>query len=347
MYNRILIILFIVCSTELTVKAQCSVERVSIFAVLADPNSGTNNFDTDGDGTASTNDDEFVQICNDSSGDVAISGWTLSDAVSVRYTFATPDTIRAGECLTIITDYSGSSPMPAYFRDINNGTAIWNNSGDDIVLSNGAASCTETYTTPTAGCITLLVGTNTDDCSLTPADLGTGPIPVELMYFNAEQKGQMVRLDWATASELNNDFFELQKSNDGFNFSPIAVMEGQGTSTQVSTYSFQDYSNSPSESIYYRLNQVDFDGKSEYSKVLKIKNANAPYVVTKNGNVVNVIFDNELSKKYTLSDITGKVLQKGTVNKHLTIDKKNGVKGFMVLTTTEGQTVSQVKLFIQ
>ena len=343
--KKSLVLLTILTLLTLTSYSQCQVSKVYINAVLSDPNSVTNNFDTDGDGTASTNDDEFVQICNDSTGDVAITGWTISDNVGVRYTFGT-DTIRAGECLTIITDYSGSSPMPSYFRDVNNGTAIWNNGGDDVILSDGTNSCTETYGAQTAGCVTLLAGTNSDDCSLTPANLGTGPIPVELVYFKAEANNDNVLLSWATASELNNDYFEIQKSLDGRDFLPLQIVNGQGTTTQLTEYRAQDRPSKSAKSIFYRLKQVDYDGKVEFYNVVKLERAITDFVVSRNDQNIEVTFSDETLKDYTLTDITGKLLQTGSIHERLVISEQDSPKGFVILTTSNGSSVSQIKLFI-
>lgn len=132
-----LFLIGLISSVKLTL-AQCQVSKVYINSVLANP-TGSPGFDTDGDGTVSAGADEFVQICNDSTGDVAITGWTIADNVSIRYTFGT-DTIRAGECITIINNYINAAPMPSYFRSRGSNSSIWNNGSDDVILSNRTVS---------------------------------------------------------------------------------------------------------------------------------------------------------------------------------------------------------------
>ncbi|PCJ67214.1 MAG: hypothetical protein COA58_02540 [Bacteroidetes bacterium] len=323
MLNRLkLVLLLIIINTSIhKMYAQCSVQRVFINAVLADPNSSTHNFDTDGDGTPSSNDDEFVQICNDSSGDVAISGWTLSDAVSLRYTFSSPDTIRAGECLTVITDWSGAGTMPSYFRDVNSGSAIWNNGGDDIVLCNGSDTCIEIYASPTAGCVTLLVGVDTNDCVLTPTDLGPSYLPVELLYFRAYRSGQVVNLSWSTVVEKNSLAFEIQRSTDRGGFLTIGYRDAAGNSNQITSYNYSDFW---IPKAHYRLKQIDFDGNYMFSNVMKVAGFSNENIRVLNGEITLEFHStSEFISEYVLTSISGTVLRQGEFITSLKLFKSN------------------------
>lgn len=92
-------------------------------------------------------------------------------------------------------------------------------------------------------------------------------LPVELITFKAAVDGTYVQLYWATASETNNDYFEIERSNNGINFQSIGTEEGNGNSREYNSYSFTDYN--PISGIgYYRLKQVDYDGTTSYSKVI-------------------------------------------------------------------------------
>ncbi|GGK76956.1 hypothetical protein GCM10011405_25930 [Rufibacter glacialis] len=95
-------------------------------------------------------------------------------------------------------------------------------------------------------------------------------LPVELISFKGSRSGGAVNLTWATASEKDNDYFQVERSQDGKNFSSIGQVKGNGTSHAVLAYNFLDAS-APEGTVYYRLKQVDFDGKSESSKVIAIK----------------------------------------------------------------------------
>lgn len=87
------------------------------------------------------------------------------------------------------------------------------------------------------------------------------PLPVDFAYFKGERTTRMNLLSWITATELNNDYFILERSWDGVNWEKIAVMNGAGTSTTPVSYNFEDYDFELNRINYYRLTQVDNDGK--------------------------------------------------------------------------------------
>src|SRR5690554_8176182 len=87
-------------------------------------------------------------------------------------------------------------------------------------------------------------------------------MPVELTVFNGQNKQGINLLTWETATETNNDYFSIAHSSDGFSWQEIDKVSGAGNSTEVKTYSL-DHRNFPSAINYYRLTQVDFDGKRE------------------------------------------------------------------------------------
>ncbi len=92
---------------------------------------------------------------------------------------------------------------------------------------------------------------------------GCTPMPVELMNYNAECNAETSLLTWSTASELNNDYFTIEKSTDNENFVKIAIVEGAGTTNTTSNYSYSDRINTSGNSVYYRLSQTDYDGTTK------------------------------------------------------------------------------------
>ena len=97
----------------------------------------------------------------------------------------------------------------------------------------------------------------------------TTPLQIELLEFKARLGKEGVEISWITASEINNDFFTVEKSTSGLDFYSIAKVKGAGNSTQQMKYSVTDIS--PFQGInYYRLKQTDFDGKFEYSEVISV-----------------------------------------------------------------------------
>ncbi|RIJ41670.1 CARDB domain-containing protein [Pontibacter oryzae] len=93
------------------------------------------------------------------------------------------------------------------------------------------------------------------------------PLPVTLMKFMAKVNHNGVQLTWSTATEINNDRFIIERSQDGKTFTAIASVKGAGNSSVTLNYSFVD-AKAPVGTSYYRLKQVDFDGKYEYSTVV-------------------------------------------------------------------------------
>jgi len=99
---------------------------------------------------------------------------------------------------------------------------------------------------------------------------GSGSLPVEYLRFEAVQHQETVDLYWATANELNNDYFEVEKSTDGIEWEYLQTQEGAGTSSQVLSYKVNDPHPYPGLN-YYRIKQVDLDGKTSLSPVRRIR----------------------------------------------------------------------------
>lgn len=110
-------------------------------------------------------------------------------------------------------------------------------------------------------------------CDRTPATItlsSTCPLPVSLLYFRALLKAPgTALLQWSTASEENNDYFTLQRSSDGINFTDVIVKDGAGTSNSVNNYSHID-AEALSGISYYRVKQTDYNGQFSYSNIAKI-----------------------------------------------------------------------------
>ena len=113
-------------------------------------------------------------------------------------------------------------------------------------------------------------------------------LPVSLIYFEAELLGDYVELNWATASEINNDCFIVQRSMDNKNFEDIDRVAGNGNSNIILNYNSYDI-NLPQGIIYYRLKQVDYDGATDYSNVVAVRNTSGEEIYIfpnpSNGNI--------------------------------------------------------------
>lgn len=96
------------------------------------------------------------------------------------------------------------------------------------------------------------------------------PLPIELLSFAATYKKGKVLVQWSTGSEINNDYFTIERSRDAVNTEIIGHVDGAGNSTRTLHYRFTD--NRPHTGVsYYRLKQTDFDGSFEYSKWVAVQ----------------------------------------------------------------------------
>ncbi|MDO7886060.1 T9SS type A sorting domain-containing protein [Hymenobacter cheonanensis] len=113
------------------------------------------------------------------------------------------------------------------------------------------------------------VGTNVTFCA---AAQSTTPLPVVLTHFSAQQRGAVVLVQWATASEVNSKEFVVERSADGRQFEALQTVASRGTPAAASTYTATDAQPLAGLS-YYRLRQVDQDGTRRYSPVANVSRA--------------------------------------------------------------------------
>lgn len=102
-------------------------------------------------------------------------------------------------------------------------------------------------------------------------DLGSYALPIELVSFTGELINKQVLLKWATATEINSDYFTLERSVDAINFNEIGIVASYGTTINTHNYTYLD--TKPIEGIsYYRLKQTDYDGSFKIFNIIPINN---------------------------------------------------------------------------
>ncbi len=146
--------------------------------------------------------------------------------------------------------------------------------GTALDAATGLITVTDPTLLPRAGASYPLTITTTDSnggtnrATFTLA-LGANPLPVELTAFTAVAAGRDARLAWATASEQDNDRFEVERSFDGVTFIRIATVAGQGSKAGPAAYALTDAGAAAKAQgpVYYRLRQVDAGGAATYSPV--------------------------------------------------------------------------------
>ena len=150
-----------------------------------------------------------------------------------------------------------------------------------------------------------------DDLQLALCPEG-GPAPVEFIDFTGQQKGSGISLNWSTAQEINNSYFNVQRSADGnTDWNTIANVTGAGNSQTVKNYSAFDAS--PISGMnYYRIQQVDLDGNFKFSKTISVRstldNTSVSVLANPFYNTLSVNFSSSTPQMVSanLFDITGK-----------------------------------------
>lgn len=132
-----------------------------------------------------------------------------------------------------------------------------------------ASSCVVSFTmgpgTNTFTATATLVSGSGPQCPSTLISNTLSVLPIEMKSFDISNTGDAVMLHWVTASEENNDYFEIERSGDGLDYFPIARISGAGNSRDEIEYSYHD-DHATKGINYYRIKQVDFDGKFSYSE---------------------------------------------------------------------------------
>lgn len=146
----------------------------------------------------------------------------------------------------------------------------------------------------------------------------TAPLPVELVNFSSVCNGNSVELNWTTASETNNNYFTVQRSDDGLSFRDIGTVPGSGNTTQMHSYSLTD--SEPTSGItYYRLKQTDYNGQSSTTPLIaqeQCGNGNEVVNSFASGEDLVVTIVTPASSEYTINvfDAQGKLIATNLVS---------------------------------
>jgi hypothetical protein len=192
---------------------------------------------------------------------------------------------------------------------------------------------------------------NGDRFSLGNTDLGD-PLPVELTGFRAVAENHVVRLNWATASETNNNFFTVERSKNAKDWQVVKNIPGAGTS-HVKNY-YETVDDGPySGASYYRLKQTDFDTKFKYFNVVRVVvDLEKPLVIYPNpfNNSFKISADSEIAdihntiKLFTSSGIEVPVRITKDNDDQVTIDPGSIPGGLYLLKITNGSIIKTVKV---
>lgn len=183
-------------------------------------------------------------------------------------------------------------------------------------------------------------------------------LPIELTYFNAQRLNeQNVQLDWETKTEINNDYFSIERSSDAYNWEEIGRVKATGNSTSSKHYNFID-PNSINQTSYYRLKQTDFDGRYELSAMVVVlpgSTLNEAVQLSPNpcNNTLNIKL-NSLSKNSTIEYIifeaeSGRVVDRKELftSKNNVINTSNLDPGVYFISINDGYSINKKVKFIK
>ncbi|MCY7421462.1 MAG: T9SS type A sorting domain-containing protein [Chitinophagaceae bacterium] len=148
---------------------------------------------------------------------------------------------------------------------------------------------------------------------------GTTPLPLSWLGFNVQKQNNSALINWQIANQINNDYFEVQAGVDANNLSTIGMVPA----TSVNSYNFThvNYTSLPGSKVYYRIKQVDKDGKFTYSKVLKLNldSKTFAFKVIGNpiqGNNLNIAIESATFNKgsLTIFDLQGKKISQQNIS---------------------------------
>ena len=229
--------------------------------------------------------------------------------------------------------------------------STWENN-NDAVTTLGSCSGTSSGSITTSNAVTMF----------SPFTFGTipsagNPLPIELLSFDASYNKPDVELNWVTTTEINNAYFVVEKSLNAVDFVSIKTIQGMGNSNVTNLYSTLD--NNPVNGVnYYRLRQIDFDGKTTLSKIvainvsIEIKDNLLGITIfpnpTKGMLYVNSLADN-LNLTISISDVSGKEVyfQSGLNLKSNAIDIESLSKGIYFLKINNNIDQKIVKIIRQ
>lgn len=187
--------------------------------------------------------------------------------------------------------------------------------------------------------------------------VGGNPLPVKLIAFKAAKEGNHVKLLWSTAMEVNNDYFSIERSTDGQQFENVGRVTGAGNASEKMDYEFID--EAPVAGInYYRLKQIDYDGKYEYSNIIRLDNkiSTAMELISAGPNPFKDNFtvefngETEGEAEIFITNVSGAVIHQEKINinsgnnKYQFSDNKNLPNGIYFITIQNDQQKLSQKL---
>ena len=234
------------------------------------------------------------------------------------------------DCLNYVYGIDEAAPAPMAANIISSSASLSAFGATVIEIIVSGFSCIDTKT---------LNFDNIEIFGLTSALL-----PVDLTKFDVKKTQKSVMLSWATASEKNNDHFDIQKSSNGSDFKTIGQVKGNGTTATGANYDFED--NTPSVGVaYYRLKQVDNNAKFVFSQVRSIRFGNNKLLVapTLAKEAISIIVSDDENINYEIINLNGQKILVGKAISQQLIDVSSLNSGLYFIRTQGGEISRFIK----
>jgi len=268
--------------------------------------------------------------------------------------------VFTGSTPTFAFDFSGLCGAGPYYAIFANNTStsgrFANFSGCSVrtLRADFGTDCSDTVSYDRC----LLTGGATHDGDFVTYDAAGNPsylnngctptaiLPITLINFNGKkQKNGTNSFEWTTSSEINNEYFSIERSKDAIEFTEIGFVNGAGNSNTTLYYNFID--NSPLFDInYYRLRQTDFDGNYSFSDIIALDNSKTDVNIFISNHSLQINLDNEISKgNIEIYDAVGRVVYSDiiTSSKRISIDNFNTGIYIVKVSTPTGNIIQKVK----
>jgi len=275
------------------------------------------------------------------------TGGSAVQTGAVNATWLISEGVAGGSNATITLQWPGSLELPGFSR-LTSRLAHYTAGAWDYGASDLAAAGSNPYTV-----------TRTGFTSLSPFAVSSfGALPVTWLDVTGKNIGHDNYIYWSTASESNNDHFAVEVSANGTDFSEIGQVPGSGNSSTVRQYSFIDR-NVSLNTAYYRIKQVDLDGRYSWSKVITIVSASTSasgfsYIANPAYDVVtgSIYCTRPLHTLVMITDLAGKVVKTqamtlNTGNNRIDINTSSQAKGLYLIQYIDEYGNRQVRKFIK
>jgi hypothetical protein len=176
-----------------------------------------------------------------------------------------------------------------------------------------------------------------------------GPLPVELSSFEAKCDKKEVLLKWTTATEINNDYFEVERILENGTTSSIAKIKGAGNSNKSLNYQIIDrYPNDGTN--YYRLKQTDMDGKYKYSETISLNCNNESKQLSKvypnpghHELFIETADPNYIKQGFKIYDSKCQLIKEGIIDQKVNIQTTNFSSGIYLILLENGESFKWIK----